>query len=255
VLLILFVYNYIQVSKFHINRPVFYSSKLTKDLRITQISDYHCNSLIDKEQLIKEVEDFNPHIIALTGDILDKRASHMDLSIDLVKRLYKINPNVFFVIGNHELKNPRGHKFISKIKEIGVNLLDNESKVLELGPDKLNIVGLSFTAYKEEYKKAMEDVNNSNFTLLLSHSPDRLVSFISGKEDLILAGHTHGGQIRLPLIGAVLGHEQGLFPKYDKGVFKLRQTILYIDSGLGNTFLPIRFLNRVQISNITVKPE
>ncbi|MFS8540887.1 MAG: metallophosphoesterase [Tissierellales bacterium] len=249
----LFIYNYMQISRFFVSKPVFYSSKLNKEIRITQISDYHSNSLINKDELLKEIESFNPHIIALTGDIIDKRTNDMDSAIDLVNRLYNINPNVFFVIGNHELNNIQGHRFISKIKEIGVTLLDNESKVLELDQERINIVGLSFPADKEDYEKAMEDVNYRNYTLVLSHSPDKLVTFISGKEDLILSGHTHGGQIRIPLIGAVIGHEQGLFPKYDKGIFKLNHAILYIDSGLGNSFLPIRLFNRVQISNIAVK--
>jgi hypothetical protein len=249
----LFIYNYMQISRFFVSKPVFYSSKLNKEIRITQISDYHSNSLINKDELLKEIESFNPHIIALTGDIIDKRTNDMDSAIDLVNRLYNINPNVFFVIGNHELNNIQGHRFISKIKEIGVTLLDNESKVLELDQERINIVGLSFPADKEVYEKAMEDINREDYTLVLSHSPDKLVSFISGKEDLVLAGHTHGGQIRLPVVGAIIGHEQGLFPKYDKGIFKLGKTTLYIDSGLGNSFLPIRLFNRVQISNITIK--
>ncbi|MCF6465949.1 phosphoesterase, partial [Clostridium sp. Cult2] len=65
---------------------------------------------------------------------------------------------------------------------------------------------------------------------------------------------THGGQVRLPIIGAIISPGQGLFPKFDKGVFKINKTILYIDSGLGNSILPIRFFNRVQISNITINP-
>jgi predicted MPP superfamily phosphohydrolase len=249
----LFIYNYMQISRFFVSKPVFYSSKLNKEIRITQISDYHSNSLINKEKLLMEIKRFNPHIIVLTGDIIDKRTNDMDSSIDLLRRLYKISSNVFFVVGNHEIKNVHGNSFISKIKEIGVTLLDNESRVLDISGEKINIVGLSFPADKEDYEKAMEDVNYRNYTLVLSHSPDKLVTFISGKEDLILSGHTHGGQIRIPLIGAVIGYEQGLFPKYDKGIFKLNHAILYIDSGLENSFLPIRLFNRVQISNIAVK--
>ncbi len=252
-LIIPLIYNYIQISKFSVNKPMFYSTKLTEDLRITQLSDYHANTHINKDKLIEEIETFNPHMIVLTGDIIDRQTPNISPSIDLVYRLYKLNPNLFFVIGNHELKSIQGHRFISKIREIGVKLLDNERLVLELGHDKINIIGLSFPVDKKDYEILMKDINCNNYTLVLSHSPDRLVSFVSEKEDLILAGHTHGGQIRLPVVGAIIGHEQGLFPKYDKGIFKLGKTTLYIDSGLGNSFLPIRLFNRVQISNITIK--
>lgn len=80
-------------------------------------------------------------------------------------------------------------------------------------------------------------------------------NILSGKEDLILSGHTHGGQIRLPLIGAVVAPGQGFFPEYDKGIFRINDTILYIDSGLGNSAAPIRAFNPVQISNIIIEPE
>ncbi len=76
---------------------------------------------------------------------------------------------------------------------------------------------------------------------MLSHSPNRPISYSEGIEDLILSGHTHGGQVRLPFIGAILAPGQGYFPKYDKGIFHLDNTILYIDSGLGNSVFQLDF--------------
>jgi len=256
VLLIVFIiYNYIQISRFNINKPIFYSHKLHEDLRITQITDYHSNSLIDKDKLMKKIQEFNPDMIVLTGDILDKYTSDIDSALDLVRRLCSINSNVFFVIGNHELQNTQGQKFISEMIQMGVKFLDNENTLLEVNHNKINIIGLSFFADAKDYEKVKESVDWNNYTLVLSHSPNKLVSLVSGEEDLVLSGHIHGGQVRLPLIGAIIGPGQGLFPKYDKGVFKLGNTFLYIDSGLGNSFLPIRLFNRVQMSNITVKPK
>ncbi len=256
VLLIVFIiYNYIQISRFNINKPIFYSHKLHEVLRITQITDYHSNSLIDKDKLMKKIQEFNPDMIVLTGDILDKYTSDIDSALDLVRRLCSINSNVFFVIGNHELQNTQGQKFISEMIQMEVKFLDNENTLLEVNHNKINIIGLSFFADAKDYEKVKESVDWNNYTLVLSHSPNKLVSLVSGEEDLVLSGHIHGGQVRLPLIGAIIGPGQGLFPKYDKGVFKLGNTFLYIDSGLGNSFLPIRLFNRVQMSNITVKPK
>lgn len=252
VLVLIFVYNYIQISKFYVNKPAFQNKKLSNDLRITQISDYHGNKRININELLDEIINFKPHIIVLTGDIIDSKTEDIDSTLDLVRKLYNINDSIFFVIGNHELRNVQGDRFISGLKDIGVTVLDNKNKVLNINDQKINIIGLSFFVNKEDYKKATEEIDTENFTILLSHSPSKVIPYISGIEDIILSGHTHGGQVRLPFIGAIVSPGQGLLPKYDKGAFKLEDTILYIDSGLGNSALPIRFLNRVQISNITI---
>lgn len=253
-LLTLLIYNYSQISKFYVNKPVFNSDKLKEPLRITQITDYHGNTLINIDKLIKEVEKFNPHIIALTGDMIDHETEDIGRVLNLVQSLYEVNNNIFFVIGNHELRNGKGHEFISGLEKIGVTVLNDENTLFKLNENNISIVGLSFYASKEDYDLAMEGVREDNFVLLLSHAPNRPILYLSGLEDLILAGHTHGGQVRLPIIGAIIAPGQGLFPRYDKGVFELGKTILYIDSGLGNSVFPIRFFNRVQISNITIKP-
>ena len=100
-----------------------------------------------------------------------------------------------------------------------------------------------------------ENISEKEYNLLLSHSPNKPINYLNKNIDLILSGHTHGGQVRIPIIGGVLAPGQGLFPKYDKGLYKIGNTSLYIDSGLGNSLLPIRMFNRVQISNIEVLAE
>lgn len=247
------MYNYIQISQIFISRPTFYNKKLSKPLRITQVSDYHSNSYINVKKLLNEIIRFNPHIIVLTGDIIDSKTEDINLTLSLMNKLTDINPNTFFVIGNHELGNKNGDKFISSLKEMGVVVLDNDRETIDIEGEKINICGLSFFATNKDYEQTMEGIDESKFTLLLSHSPNRPIDYSKGKEDLILSGHTHGGQVRFPLIGAIVSPGQGLFPKYDKGIFNINDTLLYIDSGLGNSILPLRLFNRVQISNITIE--
>ena len=247
------IYNYIQISQLTVEKPVFYSDKVSKNLRITQISDYHDNRRINMKTLLDEVDRFNPHIIVLTGDLIDSRTKNIEPVVDLINNLMEINQNIFFVIGNHELRNVCGDEFILKMKDIGVTVLDNNNRVIGIDKRNINILGLSFFASKNDYRKTLEGIDPKNYTILLSHSPNRPISYSEGIEDLILSGHTHGGQVRLPFIGAILAPGQGYFPKYDKGIFHLDNTILYIDSGLGNSVLPIRFFNPAQISNITIK--
>lgn len=96
-------------------------------------------------------------------------------------------------------------------------------------------------------------MNTDHYTVLLSHTPSITEIYEQIPADLILSGHTHGGQVRFPLIGALVSPDRGLFPKLDKGTYQLGAGLyLYIDSGLGTTRLPIRFLNQSQLSLITI---
>ncbi|WP_255259575.1 hypothetical protein [Lentibacillus sp. CBA3610] len=101
--------------------------------------------------------------------------------------------------------------------------------------------------------KAFKNLRSEYYTILLSHAPDITKQYQSIPADLILSGHTHGGQIRLPFIGALLAPGQVLFPKLDRGTFPLDpEQYLYIDSGLGTTRLPVRFFNQSQMSLVTI---
>ncbi|NLV75499.1 MAG: metallophosphoesterase [Tissierellia bacterium] len=248
------IYNYIQISKFYVNKIVLYSTKISKELRITQISDYHANYRIDKEKLLNDIKKFNPHIIVLTGDLIDSRTKNIEPTLDFIKSIMAINKNIFYVNGNHELNCIFGDKFISSLEIMGVNVLVNTGETIDINGERINICGVSFYTTKKEYEDSLKHIDEQNYTILLSHSPNRPIYYMTGKEDLIICGHTHGGQVRLPFIGAIIAPGQGYFPKYDKGIFELgNNTILYIDSGLGNSVFPIRAFNRIQISNITIK--
>jgi predicted MPP superfamily phosphohydrolase len=251
--LFLLIYNYIQISKVYINKVRIPTKKFNKDMKITQISDYHSNKYINKNKLIKEIIEFSPDIIFLTGDIIDFKTIDIQPTLDFMKEIVETTPNVYFVSGNHEIRSVFYKEFLKGLESLGVIVLDNEKDIINIEDENLNLAGISFYASKEDYNKVMDNIDTNNYTILLSHSPNRPISYLSGKEDLILSGHTHGGQVRLPLIGAIVAPGQGYFPKYDKGLFQIGETTLYIDSGLGNSVYPIRFLNRVQISNITIE--
>lgn len=247
------LYNHFQTSSFYVAKPILKNSKLKKDLRLTQISDYHNNTRVDKDKLLKEIEKFNPHLILLTGDIIDRKTKDFANVIHLIKRLKNLNPNLYMVLGNHELDNRNREEFINRLEDLGVNLLNNEGRVKRINGEEINICGLGFYINKIDYEKTLTNMAEKNFTLLLSHSPNKVISYSKGKEDLILSGHTHGGQVRLPILGGLIAPGQKLFANYSKGIYKLPRSILYIDSGLGNSLLPLRTFNRIQISNIIIK--
>lgn len=200
------------------------------------------------------VKNLKANVIVLTGDIIDRRTKNLDNVLYLIERLSSINHKIFFVSGNHEWSNPRFKEFLKGLKERKVTILDNEKTKFTEGDVAINLVGVAdYTTKHGDLKKALQGVHKERLTVLLSHSPSVIKLINSNSVDLILSGHTHGGQVRLPFIGALVVPDQGFFPKYDKGPFKLGNNLhLYIDSGLGTSRLPIRFLNQSQLSYIKI---
>ena len=250
--IVFLIYNYFQISKPYINKINLKSKKINNNIKLTQISDFHSNKYINLDNLFQTIKDYNPDIILLTGDLIDHKTTDLKLALDLVKRTKKITKNVYFVAGNHENRNPLYPKFYNEMISLGATILKNESNILEVNGERINIVGVEFKLNRKEYNDVLELIEPNNFTLLLSHSPNRPIKYLTGKEDLILSGHTHGGQIRLPFIGAILAPGQGFFPKYNKGIIEIDNTLLHIDSGLGNSVYPVRMFNRVQVTNIMI---
>ena len=143
----------------------------------------------------------------------------------------------YYVVGNHEqnLKDSQLIDLVSKIKNTGVIVLDNQKTTIKKNSEKINLYGLWFNLryYKDltnEYQKdnyfgieSIEKIlgtsNKEDFNILLTHNPVYYNTYIEWGSDLTLSGHIHGGMIRLPFIGGLFSPEKELFPKYDSGVF------------------------------------
>ncbi|RDW15859.1 metallophosphoesterase [Oceanobacillus arenosus] len=251
---------YIDTNIFKVNRIEFYSNKIPLDSKLTilQLSDLHNKVFgVDNETLIDTVKQANADIIVLTGDLIDRGTNDFGHVFSLVERITAINPNVFFVSGNHEWGNASTEAFIEGIEQRNVTILNNQSTELTVGNVTLNLVGVDDAATKhEDLNLAFANVDQASYTILLSHSPSILDRYRAIPADLILSGHTHGGQVRLPLIGALVAPDEGFFPEMDKGIFEIGvNQFLYIDSGLGTSMAPIRFLNQSQVSLIEISRE
>lgn len=248
---------------FEVNFPAvreidIYTKKLEKgkEISLLQISDFHSsNSRELIQKLIKETERVKPDALLITGDLVDQSARDFGNVYALIRKLNSICPNVFFVSGNHEWSNDGRKELLGKLKDLGVVLLNNNASTFDVRGTSINICGVDDPyRRKDNIEKAMKGVNNKRYTVLLSHSPKIRGRLGSYAPDLILCGHTHGGQVRLPFIGAMVAPGEGFFPKFDKGKFYLDNgSLLYIDSGAGTSTLPIRLLNRSQISVIRIK--
>ncbi|WP_053955304.1 metallophosphoesterase [Inediibacterium massiliense] len=249
------LYLFLQVNITKVNKVHIKTNKFSKEEKITllQISDVHDKKLF-METILEKIKKLKPDMIVFTGDLIDGKTKEYENIYSFVEKVIKINPNVYFVSGNHEWRNKNTKAFLRGLKERQVKILNNDYDILKKESITLNIYGIDDPyTHHDDLKKALSHKDDS-FSILLSHSPN-IIFREKPSIDLILCGHTHGGQIRIPFIGAVVVPGQGLFPKYDKGIFSLGKTTLYIDSGLGTSTAPIRSFNQSQMSLIIIEGE
>lgn len=260
IIVILIARIYFEINYVEVKEIVLRSKKLPKGkkFKILHISDLHNKKWSkDKRDLLKAIEKFQPDIIALTGDIIDEKTNDFDNVYRWLDELMAINKDIYFVSGNHEWKNRKAKEFMEGLKKRNIKIINNSNEILKKDGFRINICGIDdpYTNH-EDLDKAFNNIDKNDFTLLLSHAPNIIFKRNTLPCDLILCGHTHGGQIRFPFIGGLIAPGQGIFPKYDKGLYRLENgTMLYINSGLGTSKFPIRFLNRSQVSFITLIEE
>ncbi|ASS74961.1 hypothetical protein CIG75_08160 [Tumebacillus algifaecis] len=230
--------------------------KAGQELKILHVSDLHNMRLHDR--FLERVKATKPDLIAITGDLVNGQEASFDRVYRMIEKLREACRNLYFVSGNNDWEHRRYREMADELRKRGVTVLGNEHAVLTIRDMTLNIVGVDDPhTNRDRLSLAFAGMTNERqFTLLLAHDPMIIRNEQAFQADLILSGHTHGGQIRFPVVGALVAPGQGYFPKYDKGMFHLqRGTALYIDSGLGTSRIPIRFLNRSQVSVLTVKGE
>lgn len=228
-----------------------------QSLKILQISDVHSKVFgNNNEDFLQMIRDQNADIIALTGDLLDDSAPDIRPMWQFAEELKKINPQVYYISGNHEWRRHDREMFWAGLEERGILMLNNANTQIQKDDLVWNLVGVDDpSTWHDDVETAFQGVDSQkNYTVLLAHAPDLIFRNKDLPADLMLSGHTHGGQIRLPFVGAIAVPGQRLFPAYDKGIFELENsTTLYLDSGVGTSIWPIRFLNRSQITLITIK--
>ena len=222
-----------------------------KGTRIVQVSDFH-NSMFGKDQskILVKLKEAKPDFILITGDLIDKRKTEIDVAVSFVKEAIKIAP-IYFVTGNHELLSGEYNVLRAKLIEEGVIVLDNEFVILKSGQSTLKLSGIidpgkiegSGKVKKVNASLASIEGESADFSILLAHRPDLLEVYAKYDFDLIFSGHAHGGQFRFPFIGGLLAPDQGFFPKYDSGLFRLGKTTMIVSRGLGNSIFPFRLFN------------
>ncbi|MGE7836702.1 metallophosphoesterase [Viridibacillus arvi] len=222
-------------------------------LKVVQFSDVHLGPNYSLEQLDKLVEKINglqPDVIAFTGDLMDVPSQFEDRSkISAILGKLRSKYGNYAVWGNHD-RGGGGVRFYGDIMNAsGFKLLTNESSTIELENGQIiNIIGLDEAMLgNPDVLKAYSSINSQGKNLLILHQPDLIEEVGYDNIDVALAGHSHGGQVDVPLIGPI--YTPPLAEKYTKGLYQLEKNkYLYVNSGIGTTRIPVRFWNPSEIS-------
>ena len=224
-------------------------------LRIAQISDLHGTERL-YPALLRRTAAAKPDLIFLTGDLSDDEGQWEALS-GLLEELCALAP-CYYCSGNHEWAELAPEPFFRRLSELGVTVLRNAWVPLERGGEVLAIAGLedpngyADMATPEEVMVSIRAGPEAP-VLVLCHRPGLFPRLAAAGYGLVFSGHNHGGLIRLPLLGGLVG-PAGFFPEYDAGLFSLGESVMLVSPGLAASNGVPRFLNRPEISVAVLHP-
>ena len=234
--------------------------------RIAHVSDLHNAEMgKDNEKLLTILRDADPDIIAITGDLIDSRSTNVEIALNFIREAVKIAP-CYYVTGNHEARVNEYDELKSGMEAAGVIVLEDARTEISLEGKTITLIGVNDPSYQTDYlfgdsetvmDTKLEELHTEDdvFTILLSHRPELFDIYADHGMDLILSGHAHGGQFRLPFIGGLVAPNQGLFPEYDAGIYTEGNTNMLVSRGVGNSILPFRINNRPEVILIELQAE
>ena len=227
---------------------------------VVQVSDLH-NHHFGKHQfrLTRAIRDARPDLIVITGDLMFLGSWNAEDIKDLARQLKDIAP-VFFVSGNHDVHSDDLPRLLDQLRRCGIHVLEGESTFISRSTESITVAGIQDPrAFRHQggmgrtidrWKAALASLRESlgdRYTVLLSHRPEFFAQYADLGFDLVLSGHAHGGQIRLPFVGALYAPDQGWLPRYASGIHVRGGTWMIVSRGLGNSWFRIRFFNRPEL--------
>lgn len=270
VIALFFVRLYIDANVIQISRYTVESNKIPESFdgyKIIHISDLHSKEFGENsENLLKKIEQENPDIVVLTGDMVTASDKDYTVFFTLVNKL-TLSYDVYFIPGNHEqaLSDKRKNEIKTYLEEHGVVVLNNEMVPLMKNSQNVNLYGLWYSnkyySENDEYvlteKYITELIGNADYeqyNILLTHNPRYFETYASWGADLILSGHIHGGMVRFPFIGAIFSPDEKFFPKYDAGLYQNdSEKSIIVSRGLGRGSTGFRLFNRPELVVITLQ--
>ena len=247
--------------------------RIKKPVKAVVLADLH-NKRYGKENecLLQAIDEIRPDMILIAGDILTaKPKASLETAVDLLTKLAGKYP-IYYGNGNHEhrlklyLENygDMAERYEETLQKIGIRRLVNEHTVLEESGiciygseiDKLYYKRFGIQPMDPEYLKSLlGQPSAEKYTILIAHNPDYFPKYADWGADLVLAGHVHGGMVRVPIWGkGVVSPNVRLFPKYDGGEFTLGKTRMLLSRGLGMHTIPVRLFNPGEVLEVDLLP-
>ncbi|MDN4593726.1 metallophosphoesterase [Polycladomyces subterraneus] len=223
-------------------------------MRIVQFSDLHLGFHLmprDLDTIAKTIRRCQPDLLLFTGDLVDDGTEVVNEAIPYLTQL-RAPLGQFAVLGNHDYRDPEA--IVDGWNRSGFEVLRNEHRLIQKGEDVIVLAGIEDLLMSHpDIRHALDGLPANACTILMSHCPDVAEGAKHHPVDLQLSGHSHGGQIRLPLIGHVITPPGA--KKYVDGWYQLDRMQLHVNRGIGTTLLPIRFNCRPQISVLELRRE
>lgn len=232
------------------------SPKLTAEVRLAVVTDFHSSDNAD--DVVAMVTSCAPDAVLMVGDMFDDDIANRptERTLSLMRQLSAQYP-CYYVSGNHEAWTGEMDALYQQTEEAGVTVLRMSSGVLTVRgqrialcgiPDPYEMVFSGAPDTEEQLRQALEDVDSADFTVLLAHRPELLAKYAQFPLDLVVSGHAHGGQVRIPgVLNGLYAPNQGWFPKLAGGAYTQDGTTLIVSRGLAvRTRLP-RIFNRPEV--------
>lgn len=239
------------------------SPKLTAEVRLAVVTDFHSSDNAD--DVVAMVASCAPDAVLLVGDLFDDDTANRppERTLSLMRQLSAQYP-CYYVSGNHEAWTGEMDALYQQTEEAGVTVLRMSSGVLTVRgqrialcgiPDPYEMVFSGAPDTEEQIRQAMENVDSADFTVLLTHRPELLAKYAQFPLDLVVSGHAHGGQVRIPgVLNGLYAPNQGWFPKLAGGAYTQDGTTLIVSRGLAvRTRLP-RIFNRPEVVLVRCLP-
>lgn len=239
------------------------SPKLTAEVRLAVVTDFHSSDNAD--DVVAMVASCAPDAVLMVGDMFDDDTQNRptERTLSLMRQLSALYP-CYYVSGNHEAWTGEMDALYQQTEEAGVKVLRMSSGVLTVRgqrialcgiPDPYEMVFSGAPDTEEQLRQAMENVDSADFTVLLAHRPELLAKYAQFPLDLVVSGHAHGGQVRIPgVLNGLYAPNQGWFPKLAGGAYTQDGTTLIVSRGLAvRTRLP-RIFNRPEVVLVRCVP-
>lgn len=236
-----------------------YTDKLDSPLKFCLITDLHSTIYgVDQAPLIQAIQEAQPDAIFMTGDIIDDKVSKKG-ALQLFKAIGTQYP-CYYVAGNHEFYPEKPKVLKAMVRGYGIHVLAGTSEFPTFKGQQVQIAGiddpysLKKNQWEKQLAKCMDLRKEDCYSILLSHRPERVKAYQASGFDLIVCGHAHGGQVRIPgLINGLYAPKQGIFPKYAGGRYQLGKSAMIVSRGLCVNNIP-RIFNPPELVMIHLIP-